>query len=156
MGAYERMHALLRSTGLYRLDGNSATDIELKRYAHYLDILESNIKVLPEDAFADTFQGDGYYAWLELLALPEGTSWATLRKIVQLRLGINNRDFTKAGVKRCMASGGFTVNLTEDFANDIVTVEILEDKKLFGTKTEKEEFLRSCLPCHVQGVFIWP
>lgn len=155
MTSYERMYALLRSTGLYRLDGDSAVEIELRRYAHYLDELEERIARLPDAAFAETADEAGLAAWRRMLSLSESIGAEELREVVRHRLAISNRDFTIEGVKRCMSSGGFTVELTEDFANDTVTVEIRSDLGLFGSKAEKEAFLQRCLPCHVQGVFIW-
>ena len=70
MSSYERMHALLKSTGLYRLDGTTAVEIELQRYAFYFDQLEAMIAQLLEDAFVETMGPTGFDAWQKLLALP--------------------------------------------------------------------------------------
>ena len=155
MGALERMRAQLKPTGLYRLDGKSRVEAELKQYAVYLDQFDSDIARLPDNAFLDTVSVDGLDAWQRLFALPRHIYWEDMRRVAAARLAITNRDFTKEGVRRCMASGGFAVELTEDFSNGLVTVEIVGDKGIFGTKAEKEAFLQGCLPCHARGVFIW-
>ena len=155
MRAYERMISLLRTTGLYRLDGSTAVERELRVWADYFDQLAAEIAALPENAFPETMDRTGFDNYRRLYSLPQNIGWAELRGIVERRLGLTNRDFTKAGVQRCMASGGFTVELTEDFANRRVTVHILEDQGAFGAKPEKEAFLQSCLPAHAQGVFVW-
>lgn len=149
------MHALLKSTGLYRLDGTTAVEVELERYAFYFDQLESMITQLSKDAFVETMGATGFDAWQRLLALPQDISWDSLQEIASCRLAISNRDFTPDGVKRCMAAGGFSVELTENFTDDTVTVRILDDQEAFGSQAEKEAFLQSCLPCHVKGVFVW-
>lgn len=153
--SYERMIRLLKATGLYRLDQNSAVEKELWLYAVYFGILEDQIKRLTDNCFVDSITRDGFDRYRELYSLPEGIKQSELRDIVRKRLAITNRDFTPAGVQRCMESGGFDVELTEYFQYERITIRVLESTGAFGTQEEKEAFLTQCLPCQQHASFLW-
>lgn len=155
MGSNKRMLQLLKSTGIYRLDGKSAVEKEIAAYAVLFDSLETELKRLADDCFADTMTFDGVSAYRRLYQMPETLTEPELKALIQKRIAVTNRDFTPEGVRRCMASGGFDVELEENFDSGEVRVTILSDQGAFGAKSEKEAFLQECLPCHAKGVFIW-
>ena len=155
-GARQRMLTQLKSTGLYRLDGSTVVEKELRIYSDFLGELEYEIRKLADNCFLDTLDRDGILALRRLYALPAGMSAADLKEIAQLRAGITNRDFTREGVLRCMAAGGFQAEIMENFTQGTVTVTIRSDKGAFGTREEAEAFLRGCLPFHLVPDFVWP
>lgn len=155
MTSLERMKALLAPSGIYRLEEGSGTAIELGLYAVWLDALEQELENLIDNCFLDSITRSGFDNYRTLYGLPEGLDWQPLRELVKKRLAITNRDFTPGGVKRCMAAGGFDVQLTEDFASNRVTVRILSDAGAFGTRAESEAFLRRCIPFGVGSIFLW-
>ncbi len=155
MGAYERMRQALSPLGLYRLDGTSMVETKLRLIGSYMDILETHIGKLPNNYFVENMDTTGLKAYRTLYCLPSGLSKARVAELVKKRMAITNRDFTKEGVLRCIESGGLTVELTERPASGEVEIKIKTDLKTFGTQKEKEDFIRSCLPCHVKPVFIW-
>lgn len=154
-GAYGRMVRLLGSVGIYRLDGTTAVEKELRLYADRIGELYALIDQLAGNCFVDSVTQEGFLRYVALYALPANISREKLQTLVRRRLAVNDRDFTAEGVRRCMASGGFEVELAEDFQAGSVTVTVRSDLGAFGTLEEKEAFLRECLPCHLNAVFVW-
>lgn len=153
--SYVRMLRHLRSTGLYRLDGSTRTEIELQCYAKMLDNAQKRIDLIGSNRFPEMMTSDVCWRWQVIYSLPKRFYIRDTRELVALRESVTNRDFTRAGVLRCMASGGFTAQLTENFSTGEVTVKVTDDRNVFETQEEKENFLRGCLPCHVKPVFVW-
>ncbi len=155
MGAYERMRQALSPLGLYRLDGTSMVETKLRLIGSYMDILETHIGKLPNNYFVENMDTNGLKAYRTLYCLPSSLSKARVAELVKKRMAITNQDFTKEGILRCIESGGLTVELTERPDSGEVEIKIKADLKTFGTQKEKEDFIRSCLPCHVKPVFVW-
>lgn len=155
MGAYERMRQVLSPMGIYRLDKVSMIETKLRLIGAYLDIVENKIGKLSDSYFVDTSGIDGLKAYRAMYCMPTSLAKARVIEMVQKRMSITNRDFTKQGVLRCIESGGFQAQLTERPASGEVEIKIIADYKAFGTQAEKEAFIRSCLPCHVKPVFVW-
>ncbi len=154
MTSLDRMLSLLGQTHLYNLSENSAIRIEFKQYAYFFDNIWVEIDALLDNCFVETISPAGYDSYMKLYSLPESIDWDLMKEIVNKRLAITNRDFTIEGVKRCLASGGLNVTLTEDFAKNKVTIKILSDAKIFGGVEEKNAFIESCIPCHVEVVIV--
>lgn len=154
MTSLERMLALLAQTNLYNLEKTSATTIEFKQYGFYFDNISAEIDMLLDNCFVETISPAGYDSYMKLYSLPEDIDWDLMADIVNRRLAITNRDFTPDGVKRCLASGGLEVTLTEDFAANKVTVKILSDADIFGSIDARNEFIKTCIPCHVGVVVV--
>ncbi|MEG0693416.1 MAG: hypothetical protein RR444_10090 [Oscillospiraceae bacterium] len=154
MTSLERMLALLSQTHLYDLRDSSATTIELKQHASYFDHLSTEIDILLNNCFVETISPAGYRSYMKLYSLPEEIDWDLMKDIVNRRLAITNRDFTIEGVKRCLASGGLTVTLTENFLLNQVTISILSDSGILGAMEEKVAFIKNCIPCHVEPIII--
>jgi len=152
---YKRMIERLSSTGVYRLDGGSVTEKEMQLYAKQIGGIYEKLAQMRDDCFVISMTPEGARRYCTLYGLPTRMKGEELATIVRRRLAVTNRDFTPEGVARCMASGGLGVTLSEDFAAGKVTVTVNTDMDVFGTREEKEAFMRECLPCHVVPVFVW-
>lgn len=152
----QRMLRLLKATGLYRLDGDSVTEKEIKIYAQLFGQMEYAIHTLTNNCFLETLDSSGVLAVRRLYGLPASMSRVNLQELARLRMGITNRDFTKEGVLRCLAAGGFQATLTENFTQKAITVTIQSDKGAFGTRTEAEDYIKACLPYPLTPTIVWP
>lgn len=149
MSSYSRMRETLKPIGLYKLDGTTLLDCELQSYAWYFDIMHERIEQMFTELFIDSVTSRTIARFANLYALPPSVSIALLQEIVGRRNKISNLDFTIDGVKRCLAAGGITATLTENFTTNTVSVAITEDKGIFTDKAQRNEFIRQVMPCHV-------
>lgn len=153
MTSLERMLLLLEQTHIYDTAITSPNAIELTEYSEQFENISSQLDILLDNCFVETISYEGYKIYMKLYSLPYDIDWDLMKNIVNRRLAITNRDFTIEGVKRCLLSGGLTVDLTENFEKNTVTVKILKDDEIFGSNGEREAFIKACMPCHV-GVVI--
>lgn len=153
MTAYQRMQERMKTLEIYRLDGTSLTDYELQSYSNYLETINSRIQALFASCFVDDITYNNCTSLIKLFALPEDIGLEDLRRIIKARMSINNRDFTVAGINKCLEAGGFTATYTEDFASRSVIVTVKSDMNLFATNEEKRDYIKQCMPCHL-GVTI--
>ncbi len=153
--AYQRMIGRLNSTGIYRLDGGSLTEKEMRLYAQRIGEVYEKLGQMRDNCFVISMTPEGAERYCALYGLPKTMREEDLATVVRRRLAVTNQDFTPEGVVRCMASGGLGVTLAENFTEGKVTVTVNTDMNAFGTQEEKEAFMRQCLPCHVVPVFVW-
>lgn len=153
--AYQRMIARLNSTGIYRLDGDSLTEKEFQLYAQRIGEAYEKLAQMRDNCFVTSMTEEGAERYCALYGLPKTMKKEDLAIIVRRRLAVTNQDFTPEGVVRCIASGGLGVTLSENFTEGKVTVTVNTDMGAFGSREEKEAFMRECLPCHVVPVFVW-
>lgn len=155
MAGYQRLVGNLAGLNLYRLDGNSLIDAELKAYGALLDDVYAKIAELFESSFVEQLSGIGLKNYIKLFGVSEALSDATVQDLVLKRFALTNKDFTKDGIGRCLQAGGFTTTLVETPNSKAVKVTITADKNFFTTKAEKEAYIKSCMPCHVVPTIVW-
>lgn len=155
MTGYERLVGSLTGLNLYRLDGNSLIDAELKAYGMLLDDIYNKMEQLFESSFIDQLSGIGLKNYVKLFGVSEALSNATIQDLVLKRFAITNNDFTKVGILHCIEAGGFTATITETPASKAVTVKVTKDKNFYTTRAEQEAYIKSCMPCHVKPTIVW-
>lgn len=151
MSSYNRMLETLKPLGIYKLDGTTILDCELKSYAVYIDIISDKIDQMFNRIFLDNVTGDSIVRYAKLYSLPASVTKELLKDIVVRRNRISNTDFTVDGVMRCLKAGGITADLSENFATNTVTVTITDDKKIFTDIAQRNTFIKQVLPCHVKS-----
>lgn len=152
MGAYQRMTDQLKPLNLYNLSGGTLIDLELKEYGKYIDSTESAITKLFSSFFLESITYISGTNLINLYSLPMNISNSEIISVVKKRMKISNTDFTHAGVLLCLDAGGFECTLSENFTTRTVTVTAKIVKNYFATNTDRTNYIKSCLPCHVNAV----
>lgn len=153
--SYNRIIARLKPLNLYKLDGTTLMDYELECYAFHFDMLRELIDDLFKSCFIDNINYQSGDQLIKLFKLPEGITLPELKKVIKGRMSISNSDFTIDGVKRCLETGGFTANIEENFATNTITVHIISDRNLFSDPEQKRDFIKQCIPCHLNLVIVF-
>lgn len=155
MTTYERMAILLKSTGVYRMDGTTLIDAEMKAYGRQLDLLLGEADKLASSIYFDDPKNPRASEFERLFGLPvtpgslEGVDLEVRRKKIaamQKRLSIGNRSFGRTGMAAAIESFGLTVSCSEK-ANNSLTITVIENKEYLATPAEVEETLRNLVPC---------
>lgn len=153
----EKVKRHLKSTGLYRLNGTSLVEAEMYAYAGVLEMISKEIQAMLKDCFIDELESPKGELFEDLFGLPatkfpltEEKREERLHKIelMKQRLNTRNSDFSAAEIKKQLAAGGLDVTLAEDFANKVITVNVVNDRKYIDTIAEKQKFIKQVLPCH--------
>lgn len=152
MTSLEKMMDFFSQTKLYDTSASSSNFIEFKQYSTFFDFWNSDLNDLLDNCFVETINTAGFEAYRKLYSLPLSTSIAALRRLVTARISITSLDFTIEGVKRCLASGGITASIREDFAANKVFITVTNDENIFGDDRSRTDFIKSCIPCHVEVV----
>lgn len=149
MDSYERMIALLKPLKLYQLDGDGLIEAEMYSYGQVLSKLEERIKNLGKDCFPDELDSQGSTQWERLFGFPQtffpmDDSMREARKDkinrIKLRLELGENDFHLEGVKQYLESIGITASISENNADNSITVTILEDKGYFS-ETDRDRLI---------------
>lgn len=113
MDTYGSMRARLLETGLYRLDGGTLADCELKAYAAGLDPVRGALTELQRESFAETAEGYGLENRERAFRL-SSSGETDARRAAVLAMGTVTPDsFTKAGLEAALAALGLDVSLEE-------------------------------------------
>ena len=144
----------LKPLNIYKLDGKSLIDCELKSYGNYIDTIDYFITNLFNSCFIDNISYSSISKFIKLFALPNSIFTHDLKTIIKRRIAIDNTYFTMDGVKKCILAGGFTATITENFVTNTVTVNATDNMELFLDDNQKKEYIKQCLPCHVNSNII--
>ncbi len=116
MNAYDSMVSVLRPTGLYALNGNTAVDFELQAYAAALDSIYNAVTLLQNESFAATAADYGLELRKRQFCLSAGGSQEEMRASI-LGLGaVTPADFTLEGVRSALSAAGLDCEICEDAA----------------------------------------
>lgn len=107
----------LAPTGLYRLDGTTAVEIELAAYAAGLDPLREELLELQAESFAATARDYGLRLKERSFALVPAGDTAARREALLKISAVRSGACTKNGLESALSAFGLSVNLEEDPAN---------------------------------------
>ena len=149
MDTLESMKRQLRPTGLYRLDGTTAVELELAVYADALDAVRGELLELQAESFVATASGYGLRLRERASGLsPEGET--ADRRAALLGFGAVRRDSaTRSALEAVFASLGFDAELEEDAAGQKITVKFRSMPKCGETEARKK--LEIFLPAHLEA-----
>lgn len=151
MTSYERMCRLIKSIGIYRLDGNSNVEKELICYGKFFDQLDKRLDNLMRDRFLETASYFFMEKYRGLFGMSRDLSTSKLREVLTLREKISDNDFTEEGILKCLKAGGIKATLTKTPDTNQVTVSVLADDNVFGSVTESNKYILSCMPCSLKA-----
>ncbi len=140
----KRIYDQLNLLNLYDLSADKPLAILIDYFCRALDLMLENSNKIFDTVFIENQVGLKKYC--NLMAIPMNKTASEVNEIYKRRLAISNNDFTVEGIKKSLLAGGFIADLTEDFSTNTITVNAKEEIKLFYTKEQKEEYIKSCLP----------
>lgn len=145
--AYALMRARLLETGLYRLDGSTLADCELRAYAAGLDPAYEAFGELQRESFVGTAKGYGLENREKTLGLSPAGETEARRKAVMTMGSVLQGGFTKKGIESALAGLGLNVSVEERAGERKLTVRFLSMPE-FG-KTEALKKLEIFMPAHL-------
>lgn len=152
---YDNMISELKKLRIYNLTEGSKAESDIFVLADMLETIDTMIDQLLGGCAITSINSLNKRNFCKLFALPESISLTNLKECVANRIGVSNRDFTKKGVIKSLYALGFTATISENFTSNTITVTVTGNKNHFFTKQEKEDAIKSCLPCHTNNVIIW-
>lgn len=147
MKAYESMRAGLLETGLYRLDGSTLADCELKAYAAGLDPVYDSLRELRRESFAGTAEGYGFADREKVFRLSSAGETEARRRAVLSMGAVHPDSFTGKDVETALGGLGLTVTLEENAGGRKLTAHFL--KKPDCGQEEAMKKLAVFLPAHL-------
>lgn len=154
MSSYRRMAVLLKSTGVYPMDGASLIDAEMSAYGAQLDRLLSETEKLAASIFFDNPENPYGSEFERLFGLPvtaaslEGIDLNLRRQKIaamKQRLSIGNQSFSRTGIQTALASFGITATFQE--TAELLTVTITDNKDYLATSEEVDQLIAALTPC---------
>ena len=154
-GALAGLYRLMRSTGIYRLDGDTLVDHELAAYGAAFAPLETALDTLLREGFIATAEDAGLSAYERIMGEPDRTGLAAAdrRGMLLYRLSILPGDFDPQGMADALRSVGLEAEILEEFANRRLTIRQLDYR---GARETFDLIVRDCeklLPAHLELFF---
>ncbi len=151
MGSLQK---LMRSTGLYSLKEGDLTEAELLSYAAVLEEIERLLADTAQEAIPLTAEDSGLLAYEELLGQDRsGLSVDRRRDMIIYALSMQPKDFDRQGIVRALRSLGIETEITEQTAEERITVKITEFSGNIHDYDKLREDARGILPAHLETVF---
>ncbi len=157
MDCYQRIYQKLKSMCLYRLNGNSFIEAEMKVYSEQLQQLFEQSEKIAKYCFLDEIENPYGYYFERLCHLKEtpypmsASEKAQKQKKIECqkkRLCIHDNSFSKKEILKAIESGGMTAEITEHVNTKKIVVRVIKDQKFMADSTEKKAFIQSLLPVH--------
>lgn len=152
MGAYDSMRKCLLPTGLYRLDGSTLVDKELRAYAEVLDPLCEDLKTLQNESFPATACDYGLrYPELALGVLWPGDTDEERRKTIFTLGSVGAGGCGRAAFGKLLADLGIAADLTEDVPGRKLTIRATGEP--VGGTQAWEQVVGRFVPAHIETVW---
>ena len=155
MSVLENLYRLMRTTGIYRLDGESLVDAELMSYGVSLQAVEDRLETILREGIIATAEDEGLSAMEAVMGKPDrGTlSPEDRRAMILYWLSILPGDFDLEGMKNALRSVGLSADILEDLPGERITVRQEEYR---GARETFDMIMRDCeqmLPAHLEILF---
>jgi hypothetical protein len=150
---YRRLKAALRPLGLYRLDGATLVDAELKAYAAGLKLFWEAAAAFTRECFTATAEEEGLTLREALCGgTPAGLTVEQRRERLLYRTAVTADDCSREGVARALVAAGLHADVVEQ-PDEALYVNVhapLGDTALCAAlEAAAQEFL----PAHIEAVF---
>lgn len=149
------MQKRLRETGLYKLDGTTMADAELKAYAAGFQIVMDAYETLAGELMVKTAESFG-------LTLREGLIGLTLSHLpleqrrgqLLQNLSVCGNDYTVAAIEKALDGVGITARITERPDDNAITV-MVTDLSRTGAESQSavEALAELYLPAHLHVTY---
>ncbi len=150
----ETLRGLMRSTRLYSLEEGGLVEAELLSYASVLEEIERALASTAQEAIPLTAADSGLLAYEEVLGQDRnGLPVDKRREMIVYALSMQPKDFDKQGIVRALRSLGIETEITEQTAEERITVKITEFSGNIRDYDKLREDARGILPAHLEIVF---
>lgn len=156
MTSFERIATLLKSTGVYPMDGTTLIDAEMESYATVMQSLFDEVAAIESAIYFDNVESAYFESYERLFGFPitptlisgvDLTVRAEKVEAMKWRLAINGDCFDAEGMADALKSFGITASFTETSSG--VTVAVTENKDYLATDDEIVKTIGNLFPCGV-------
>lgn len=145
--AYDSMKARLLETGLYRLDGSTLADCELRAYAAGLEPVCGALRELQRESFVETAEGYGLENREKIFGLASSEDTEARRKAVLAMGAVLADGFTEKGIEEALSGLGLNVSVEESPGERKLIVRFLTMPECGETEALKK--LEIFMPVHL-------
>lgn len=145
------MQKRLRETGLYRLDGTTVADAELKAYAAGFQFVMNAYETLAKELAVKTAESFGLTMREGLLGLSfSHLPLAQRRAQLLTNLSVSGGDYTVAALERALDGVGITARITERPDDKAITVTVTDTARTGAASQSAVQALAELyLPAHL-------
>ncbi len=145
------MQKRLRETGLYRLDGTTVVDAELKAYAAGFQVVMNDYETLAKELAVNTAESFGLAMREGMLGIPLSHLPLGQRRAQLLQnLSVCSNDYTVDAIEKALDGVGITARITERPDDKAITVTVTDAAR---TGTESQSAVQALaalyLPAHL-------
>ncbi len=151
MAYRDMLYPLMRSLGVFRLDGSTVVDMELASYQRVLEEAGQAIDQLLRRLFIATADEAALAKWERLLAIPfrPGAGIAARRALILARLAATATAATPDGIAAALRGGGLEARITERFGEQALDIQCLGFLGDLGDIQDVKDYAERMLPVHL-------